>query len=96
MNLEQLKESQKCGREMLSAQMKPETLNADERTVDIVWFTGIDVPRMNLWTGEPYILRFDPKGLDLSNLNNGAPVLDDHNDSNGVERAKGRCAEGVG
>jgi hypothetical protein len=89
MNLEQLKESQKCGREMLSAQMKPETLNTDERTVDIVWFTGIDVPRMNLWTGEPYILRFDPKGLDLSKLNNGAPVLDDHNDLNGVEGQKG-------
>jgi hypothetical protein len=89
MNLEQLKESQKCGREMLSAQMKPETLNADERTVDIVWFTGIDVPRMNLWTGEPYILRFDPKGLDLSNLNNGAPVLDDHNDTNGVNGQMG-------
>lgn len=89
MNLEKLKDWQKSGHEALSAQTRPETLNADERTVDIVWFTGIDVPRMNFWTGEPYTLRFDPKGLDLSNLNSGAPILDDHNDFNGVEGQKG-------
>lgn len=89
MNLDQLKEWQKCGREALSAQTMPGTLNAEERTVDVVWFTGIDVPRMNLWTGEPYTLRFDPKGVDLSNLNNGAPVLNDHSDEEGVEGQKG-------
>lgn len=89
MNLEQLKERQKSGREALSAHVMPETLNAEDRTVDIVWFTGIDVPRMNLWTGEPYTLRFDPKGLDLSNLNNGAPVLDNHDDFAGVDGLKG-------
>lgn len=89
MNLDQLKEWQKCGREVLSAQTIPETLNAEDRTVDVVWFTGVDVPRMNFWTGEPYILRFDPKGVDLSNLNSGAPLLDDHNDFDGVEGQKG-------
>src|SRR3954463_6914084 len=93
MNLEQLKDWQKSGHEALSAQMMPETLNANERTVDIVWFTGIDVPRMNLWTGEPYTLRFDPKGVDLSNLNNGAPVLDDHQDASGVGGQKGVVAK---
>lgn len=93
MNREQLAEWQKSGHEALSAQLVPETLNADERTVDVVWFTGIDVPRMNFWTGEPYTLRFDPKGLDLSNLNNGAPVLDDHNDYQGVEGQKGVVAK---
>src|SRR4051812_48777398 len=89
MNLEQLKEWQKSGHEALAAQMMPGTLNTDERTVDVVWFTGIDVPRMNYWTGEPYTLRFDPKGLDLSNLNNGAPVLDNHDDISGVNGQKG-------
>jgi hypothetical protein len=84
MNLEQLKEWQRTGHESLSAQMMPETINAENRTVDIVWFTGIDVPRMNLWTGEPYTLRFDPKGVDLSRLNAGAAVLDNHNNESGV------------
>jgi hypothetical protein len=89
MNAEQLKEWQKSGHEALSAQTRPETLNTEDRTVDVVWFTGIDVPRVNLWTGETYILRFDPKGLDLSKLNNGAPVLDDHDDLDGVNGQKG-------
>jgi phage major head subunit gpT-like protein len=47
--------------------------------VDIVFFTGVDVPRMDFWTGEKYLLKFNPKGADLSLLNNGAPVLDNHN-----------------
>lgn len=97
MKREELAEWQKTGREalsaQLSAQMMPETLNPEERTVDIVWFTGIDVPRMNAWTGEPYTLRFDPKGVDLSNLNAGAPVLDDHNDENGVNGQMGVVAK---
>jgi hypothetical protein len=89
MNLEQLKEWQKSGRnESLAAQMAPETVNAENRTVDVIWFTGIDVQRYSYMEG-PYLLKFDPKGADLSLLNSGAPVLDDHVDYEGAEGQKG-------
>jgi hypothetical protein len=55
------------------------SIDAEKRTVDIIFFTGADVPRMDFWTGEKYLLKFNPKGADLSLLNNGAPVLDNHN-----------------
>ena len=41
-------------------------------------FTGVDVPRMDWWTGDIYTLRLPPEGADLSLLNNGAAVLDHH------------------
>jgi hypothetical protein len=89
MNLEQLKEWQKSGRnESLAAQMAPETVNAENRTVDVIWFTGIDVQRYSYMEGA-YLLKFDPKGADLSLLNSGAPVLDDHVDYEGAEGQKG-------
>ncbi len=66
------------GKDALSAQAAPETINNDNRTVDVVWFTGIDVPRYDWYKDEVYIRRFDPKGVDLSLLNNGAPVADNH------------------
>lgn len=75
--------------EALAASMMPETLNVDDRTVDVVFFTSIDVPRYDYWKGEPYILRFDPKGADLSLLNNGAPVFDNHMDWGGAASQKG-------
>ena len=65
----------------------PSTLNSENRTVDIVWFTGVDVPR-ECWNGR-YIRRFDPKGLDLSRLNDGAPVFDNHETWNGTQSQKG-------
>jgi hypothetical protein len=65
------------GHEELSAQIAPETINEDERTVDIVWFSGIDIPRYSFFEGR-YMLRFDPKGVDLSLLNGDAPILDNH------------------
>lgn len=88
MNLEQIKEWQSSGHEALSAQMAPETLNADQRTVDIVWFTSIDVARYS-WLEGPYMLRFDPKGADLSFLNNGAPVLYNHMTFDNAQDQKG-------
>jgi hypothetical protein len=73
-----LKNWQAAGKEELAAQITPETINQDNRSVDVVWFTGADVERYNWMTGQSYTLRFDPKGVDLSLLNNGAPVLDNH------------------
>ncbi len=81
-------------RQCLAASMMPETLNVEARTVDVVFFTSIDVPRYDYWKGEPYILRFDPKGADLSLLNNGAPVFDNHDSYNGAASQKGVVDKG--
>ncbi|MGD0497525.1 MAG: hypothetical protein ABSC23_03715 [Bryobacteraceae bacterium] len=75
------------GLEFFAAAVTPSTINDEQRTVDVVWFTGIDVPRVS-WDG-PYIRRFDPKGVDLSLLNSGAPVFDNHNTYDGTEAQKG-------
>ena len=48
---ERLKQWQESGHEALAAQVTPETLNTDTRTVDCVWFTSIDVPRIDWMTG---------------------------------------------
>ena len=78
------------GKEFLAADLPLASLNSEKRTVDIVFFTGIDVPRMDLWTNESYILRFDPAGADLSLLNNGAPVFDNHSSFDGTASQKGK------
>src|SRR4051812_4412380 len=67
-------------RESFTAQVSPETLNEENRTVDCVFFSGADVPRIDWGSGQPYLMRFDPKGVDLARLNNGGPVLDCHSD----------------
>lgn len=77
MNAECLKQWHESGKQELAAQIAPETLNDEQRTVDVVWFTGVDVDRYS-WMDGPYVLRFDPKGADLSLLNQGAPVCDNH------------------
>lgn len=72
-----LRKWNESGREELVAQLTPESANDEQRTIDIIWFTGIDVPRYS-WVDGPYVLKFDPKGADLSLLNNRAPVCDNH------------------
>lgn len=74
-------------KEFLGTSSVPTTINDAERTVDVVWFTGIDVARTT-WSGSRYIRRFDPVGVDLSLLNSGAPVFDNHN-ADGTESQKG-------
>jgi hypothetical protein len=76
------------GQEFLAGQ-ELSSINPETRTVDCIFFTGIDVPRVDWWTGEKYTLRFDPKGADFSLLNNGAPVLDNHSSWNGSADQKG-------
>lgn len=82
-------QQQTDGREFLSAAITPSTLNGDQRTVDVVFFTGVDVARYDWMRGEPYTIRFDLKGADLSQLNNGAPVFDNHDDYGGASSQKG-------
>jgi hypothetical protein len=77
-NTDKLRQYFESGRDALAAQITPETMDDAARTVDVVWFTGIDVARYDWRNDEEYLRRFDPKGVDLSLLNNGAPVADNH------------------
>lgn len=81
-------------RAALAASMMPQTLNAENRTVDVVFFTSPDVPRYDWSKGEPYILRFKPAGADLSLLNNGAPVFDNHDTDMGAAGQMGVVEKG--
>jgi Caudovirus prohead serine protease len=56
----------------------PESLDAKQRTVDVVWYSGATVPRVNYDTGETYMLRLDMAGCKMERLNAGAPVFDCH------------------
>jgi hypothetical protein len=76
------------GKEFLAGQ-ELTSIDPENRTVDCIFFTGIDVPRTDWWTGQKYVLRFDPKGGDFSLLNNGAPILDNHSSWNGAADQKG-------
>jgi hypothetical protein len=81
-SIEQLREWAKAtGGELFEAAVLPETLNEEERTVDVVWLNdGVSIPRLDWWTMERYDLQFDSKGVQLDRLNNGGPVLDSHYD----------------
>jgi HK97 family phage prohead protease len=75
----------------------PATINEEKRTVDVVWTTGAAVRRLG------YIeeLEVSLEAVNLSRLQNGAPVLDSHNswDTGGivgtVERAHIEGGKGV-
>jgi len=58
----------------------PGTANDQDRQVEVVWSAGAAVPRRDGWSGKRYMeeLSLDPVHVDLSRLNNGAPVLDTH------------------
>src|SRR5271157_1050413 len=60
------------------AQVLPSTANAKDGTIDVVWYSGAAVPRVDRATGEPYMLQLDMQGCRFARLNNGAPVFDTH------------------
>jgi hypothetical protein len=60
------------------AQVLPSTANAKDGTIDVVWYSGAFVPRIDRSTGEPYMLKLDMQGCRFDRLNNGAPVFDTH------------------
>jgi hypothetical protein len=60
------------------AQVMPSTANAKDGTIDVVWYSGAFVPRIDRSTGEPYMLKLDMQGCRFDRLNNGAPVFDTH------------------
>lgn len=69
-------------RELLAGSMRPDTANAEGRTIDVLWYSGAAVARYNFWTDEEYILRFsmEKDAVRLGRLLGGAPVLNAHAD----------------
>lgn len=61
------------------AAILPKTLNDETRTVDVIWTTGSRVRRgyfQQYWEQ----LSLDPKAVRMKRLNNGAPLLNAHQD----------------
>ena len=64
----------------LEARFAPATFNADTRTVELVWSTGASVRRTDWRSGQPFleVLAMTEEAVDLTRLNNGAPLLNTH------------------
>ena len=60
------------------AMFAPETVNAEARTVEVVWTTGARVQRYGM--DGPYLeeLSMDAKAIRMDRLNAGAPLLNSH------------------
>lgn len=63
------------------ASIRPETINKEERTVEIVFTTGEAGERYDWWTGERYIEELDvsEKAVRSARLDKGLSVIDSHN-----------------
>lgn len=61
----------------------PETLNADESTVELTWSTGSQVRRADFWGDSEWIeeLSMNSEHVNLSRLNAGAPLLANHSNN---------------
>jgi HK97 family phage prohead protease len=64
----------------IRADIKPETYNEKENTIDVVFTTDTPVRRFDFFEG-PYdeVLGMNPEEVRLERLNAGAPVLNNHN-----------------
>lgn len=62
------------------AAVAPQTVNEEERTVEVVWTTGAAIQRYDWYSGQRYleVLSLDPAHVRLERLNSGAPLLDSH------------------
>lgn len=63
-----------------AAPVQPATADAEARSVEVVWSTGARVRRFDWWTGRHYDeeLSLEPGHVDLTRLENGAPLLNTH------------------
>lgn len=63
----------------------PASVDVENRTVDIIWTTGAEGERCE-WDGEVYLesLRVDDASVRMDRLNAGAPVLNAHQQYNGL------------
>lgn len=59
----------------------PTSVDKENRTIEVTWGTENPVRRFDYWKGEEFdeILGMTDEETDLKRLNNGAPVLDNHN-----------------
>lgn len=59
---------------------RPDSVNVEERTAELVFTAGADVARQDPWTGDPYVERLivSNDAIDLGRLQAGAPLLDSH------------------
>lgn len=64
----------------LRADVRADSIDAEARTVEVVFSTGAPVTRYDWATGQRYIetLSLQPKAVRLERLNNGAPFLNAH------------------
>lgn len=62
------------------AAFQPASMNEADRTVEMVWSTGASVRRVDFWSDRTYYeeLSLEDGAVDLTRLNNGAPLLDTH------------------
>jgi len=64
------------------ALLAPETVDAEQRTVEVTFYSGATVPRFS-WSRGEYLLTFEmkPSAVRLNSLNSGrAPVLETHSE----------------
>ena len=84
-----------------SGVMMPATMDDEARTIELSWFAGAPIPRVDWSTGEEYDIALDPAACDLDRLSKGAPLLNQHmayagiNSQLGVVR-RGWFEDGVG
>jgi phage major head subunit gpT-like protein len=83
-----------------AAEFQPSSVNAEARTIELVWTTGARVLRSS-WGDQFYEeLEVSERAIDLSRLNSGAPFLNSHNQNSlsdvlgVVEKAWVRGGEG--
>ena len=67
----------------LRADVQPQTINEEERSVELVWSTGAKVRRGGFFT-DPYDeeLSMDPQHIRMGRMNKGAPLLNSHSQWN--------------
>ncbi len=65
----------------MRADIAPDSLNEEARTVDLTWSTGAQVERFSWKRWETYLeeLSMDPAHVRMGRLESGAPLLDAHN-----------------
>jgi phage head maturation protease len=86
-----------------SANVRANSYDEDAGTIEVIWTTGAAVRRSN-WDGEEYdeVLSLEPGAVNLDRLNNGAPLLDAHQDGESanivgaVVRGTARIEDGRG
>ena len=68
-------------KELLIATLAATASESNPLVRELVFYTGVNVPRFDFWKGERYMLRFsmDTKDVRLDRLKAGAPLLNSHN-----------------